>query len=365
VTSLAAGRRVARGQVSAIVVEGFGKRHPAGGSTLQGGNMAVLKSICCMLLAAVLLLASDASQAQNWPNRPVKVVVPFAAAGTTDRLGRLAAEELSKAFKQQFYVENRPGGGGVIGALQVARADPDGYTLMIGGYGPHIFAPATTANLGYDALADFTHIAMIGGESFIIVAHPSLGVKSFAELTELARNRTGPLNMASPGQSTLGALVVEQLIRKPGLLPTLNHVPYRGGGPVMTDLLGNHVSLGCITLSSAIEHIRAGTLVPLALISTERAPALRDLPTIVELGHPDIGGAIWSWLAGPKDLPAAMVAQLNQEVRRSLQAPEIKQRFERDLFLSMDADVPALHAFIAGELKRWTRFFQESGLKPQ
>jgi tripartite-type tricarboxylate transporter receptor subunit TctC len=154
-------------------------------------------------------------------------------------------------------------------------------------------------------------------------------------------------------------------MRKPGLLPNLNHVPYRGGGPVMTDLLGNHVSLGCITLSSAIEHIRAGTLVPLALISTARAPALQDLPTIVELGHPDIGGAIWSWLAGPKDLPAAMVAQINQETRRSLQAPEVKQRFERDLFLSMDADVPALNAFIAGELKRWTRFFQESGLKPQ
>jgi tripartite-type tricarboxylate transporter receptor subunit TctC len=327
--------------------------------------MAGLKPIGCALIATLLMIASQASHAQDWPNRPVKVVVPFAAAGTTDRLGRLAAEELSKTFKQQFYVENRPGGGGVIGALQVARADPDGYTLMIGGYGPHIFAPATSSNLGYDALTDFTHIAMIGGESFIIVAHPALGVKSFADLTALAQTRTGPLNMASPGQATLGALVVEQLIRKPGLLPNLNHVPYRGGGPVMSDLLGNHVSLGCITLSAAIEHIRAGTLVPLALISSERAPALKDVPTIVELGHPDIGGAIWSWLAGPKDLPAAMVAQLNHELRRSLQTPEVKQRFERDLFLSMDADVATLNAFIAGELQRWTKFFRKSGLKPQ
>jgi tripartite-type tricarboxylate transporter receptor subunit TctC len=316
-----------------------------------------------MLLA--VLSAGTVSHAQDWPNRPVKVVVPFAAAGTTDRLGRIAAEELSKTFKQPFYVENRVGGGGVVGAVQVARADPDGYTLMIGGYGPHIFAPATTANLGYDALSDFTHIAMIGGESFIIVAHPALGVKSFADLVQLANGRSGPLNMASPGQSTLGALVVEQLIRKPGLLPNLNHVPYRGGGPVMADLLGNHVSLGCIVLSAAIEHIHAGTLVPLALIATERAQALKELPTIVELGHPDIGGAIWSWLAGPKNLPAPMVARLNQELRRSLQAPELKQRFERDLFLSMAADVPTLNRFIAGELKRWTAFFQDSGLKPQ
>jgi tripartite-type tricarboxylate transporter receptor subunit TctC len=327
--------------------------------------MTGLRSAATALLAVMALLASGASRAQDWPNKPVKVVVPFAAAGTTDRMGRLISEELSKTFKQQFYVENRVGGGGVVGALQVARADPDGYTLMIGGYGPHIFAPATTANLGFDALTDFTHIAMIGGESFIIVAHPALGVKSFADLVQFAKNRSGALNMASPGQSTLGALVVEQLMRKPGLLPNLNHVPYRGGGPVMTDLLGNHVSLGCIVLSAAIEHIHAGTLVPLALVSTERAPALKELPTIVELGHPDIGGAIWSWLAGPKGLPAPMVARLNQEVRRSLQAPELKQRFERDLFLSMDADVPTLNAFIAGELKRWTAFFQESGFKPQ
>jgi tripartite-type tricarboxylate transporter receptor subunit TctC len=315
------------------------------------------------VLAMALPLSNSPSRAQDWPNRPVKVVVPFAAAGTTDRMGRLIADELSKTFKQQFYVENRPGGGGVIAAQQVMRADPDGYTLTIGSYGPHIFAPATTPNLGYDALTDFTHIAMIGGESFIVVAHPALGVKSFAELVQHAKAGTGPLNMASPGQATLGALVVEQLIRKPGLLPGLNHIPYRGGGPVMADLLGNQVPLGCITLSAAIEHIRAGTLVPLALISTERAPALQDLPTIVELGHPDIGGAIWSWLAGPKNLPAPMVEQLNLEVRRSLQAPEIKQRFERDLFLSMDADVPALNAFIAAELKRWTEFFQTSGVK--
>jgi tripartite-type tricarboxylate transporter receptor subunit TctC len=326
--------------------------------------MIRLKLIGCAL-AALVVVASHASHAQEWPNRPVKVVVPFAAAGTTDRMGRLIAEELSKSFKQQFYVENRAGGGGVIGAAQVARADPDGYTLMIGGYGPHIFAPATTANLGYDVLADFTHIAMIGGESFIIVANPALGVTSFAELVQLAKTQTAPLNMGSPGQATLGALVVEQLLRKPGLLPTLNHVPYRGGGPVMTDLLGNHVPLACITLSAAIEHINTGTLVPLALISTERVATLKDLPTIVELGHPDIGGAIWSWLAGPKQLPAAMVTRLNQEVRRSLQTPELKQRFERDLFLSMDTDPAALNAFIAGELKRWTAFFQESGFKPQ
>jgi tripartite-type tricarboxylate transporter receptor subunit TctC len=324
-----------------------------------------LLGVAAALVAASCLCMGPAARAQDWPNRAVKVIVPFAAAGTTDRLGRLIAEELSKTFRQQFYVENRVGGGGVVGAAQVARADADGYTLMIGGYGSHIFGPATLSNIGYDPLSDFTHIAMIGGESFIIVAHPALGVRSFADLTRLAKAHAEPLNMASPGQGTLGAVVVEQLRRKPGLLPSLNHVPYRGGGPVMTDLLGNHVSLACITLSSASEHVQAGTLVPLALISTERVAALKQLPTIVELGHPDIGGAIWSWLAGPRNLPAPMVERLNQEVRRSLGKPELRQRFERDLFLSKDADVAALNAFIAGELRRWTAFFQETGLKPQ
>ena len=133
----------------------------------------------------------------------------------------------------------------------------------------------------------------------------------------------------------------------------------------MTDLIGNHVSLGCITLSAAIEHVRTGTLAPLALIAAERAPALRELPTIVELGHPDIGGAIWSWLAGPKNLPAPMVERLNREVRRSLQGPEIRQRFERDLLLSMDTDAPTLAVFLAAEIKRWTAFFRESGIKMQ
>src|SRR5215831_6668405 len=334
-----------------------------------GGAMIRSRFVVAGVVLGILLAACRIAAAQDWPSRPVKIIVTFAAAGTTDRMGRLVAEELSKTFKQQFYVENRAGGGGVIGAREAARADPDGYTLTIGSYGPHIFAPGYMTGLGYDPLADFSHIAMIGGESFIIVAHPALGVKSFAELVQYAKNldRTpgASLNMASPGQATLGALVIEQLVRKPGLLPNLNHVPYRGGGPVMADLLGNHVPLACITLSAAIEHLRAGTLIPLALISTERMGALPDVPTIVELGHPDIGGAIWSWLAAPKNLSPALVDRLNLEVRRSLKAPEIRERFARDLLLSMDADVPTLNAFIAAELSRWTKFFQETGIKPQ
>ena len=155
----------------------------------------------------------------------------------------------------------------------------------------------------------------------------------------------------------------DPLMRKPGLLPKVNHVPYRGGGPLMTDLLGNHVPFGVLALSNVLEHVRAGTLVPLALISDQRNPAITNLPTFTELGHPDVGGAIWAWIAGPRNLPPPIVDRLNQEVRRWIKRPEVKQQFERDAYLSMDADVPTLTAFVVGELKRWSAFADEAGLK--
>lgn len=327
--------------------------------------MISLKSIGlgAAFIAAVSLPDVPMARAQDWPSRPVKVIVPFAAAGTTDRMGRMVADELSRTFKQQFYIENRIGGGGVIGAREVARADADGYTLMMGTYGSHVFGPATLANIGYDPLADFTHVAMVGGEGYLLVAHSALGVRSFDDLLKLAKGRTEPLNVGSPGQGTLGQLVVEQLKRKPGLLPNLNHVPYRGGGPLMADLIGNHVSLAVTSLSAVLEHVPTGRLVPLVLVSTERVAALKDIPNFTDLGHSDVRGAIWAWVAGPKGLPAPIAARLNQEVRQILKKPEIRQRVEREALLSMDADMATLNAFLADEVKRWDKIIGDAGLK--
>jgi tripartite-type tricarboxylate transporter receptor subunit TctC len=323
-----------------------------------------LLTVGAALLGAVLLVSGHASPAQEWPTKPVKLIVPFAAAGTTDRMARLVAAELSQTFKQQFYVENRVGSGGVVGTAAVARAD-DGHTLLMAGYGGHVFGPATLPHIGYDPIGDFAHIAMVGGESYVLVAHSSLGLKSFDDFLRWAKSRNEPINVGSAGQGSLGHIVVEQMKRKPGLLPNLNHVPYRGGGPLLTDLIGNHVSVAANALSPTLEHIANGTLVPLALISQQRNPVTPDLPTFAELGHPDIGGAIWAWIAGPKSLPAPVVAKLNTEVRRWIASPETKERFRREAFLSMDLDPPALTKFVEGELKRWTAFIQEAGLKTQ
>jgi tripartite-type tricarboxylate transporter receptor subunit TctC len=173
----------------------------------------MLKVIAATLLVAGCL-ASAASRAQDWPNKPVKVVVPFGAGGAADRLGRIAADHLTKAFRQQFYIENRVGAGGAVASTAVARADADGYTLLVGGSGPHIMGPAENPKIGYDPVGDFTHIAMIGGESYALSAQASLGVKSFKELIALSKARAEPINCGTPGAGSLGQLMVETMLLK-------------------------------------------------------------------------------------------------------------------------------------------------------
>ena len=304
---------------------------------------------------------SGSAQAQDWPNRPVKVVVPFGAGGAADRLGRIAADHLTKAFKQQFYIENRVGAGGAVASRDVMRADADGYTLLVGGSGSHIMGPAENRNIGYDAVGDFTHVAMIGGESYALSAQASLGVKSFKELIALSKSRTEPINVGTPGAGSLGQLVIEAMLVKK--TANLNHVPYRGGAPLLTDFFGNHVPTAMTPILPIIQHAAAGTIVPLAVTSSERVAALKDVPTFEELGYPEGSGSIWFWLAGPKSLPAPVVEKLNMEMRKMINAPEMKQQFEKSALLSMDADVPTLTKYVADELKRWTAFVDEKGLK--
>ncbi len=319
--------------------------------------MRIVATLAAAALSTAAAFAwSNAAPAQEWPAKPVRVVVPFPAGGSTDRMTRLVAEELTKVFKQQFVVENRPGAGGAVGATQVARAEPDGYTLMAGGFGPHILGPASGVKVDYDPIADFTHIAMMGGETYIFAAHSALGVKLLADVVRLAGEK--PINFGSPGTGTLGQLMVDQFRLKVGA-NRINHVPYRGGAPLQTDFIGNHVSLATLPIAPMLPHIAAGTIAPLAVSSTERNPALPNVPTLKEAGYPEIGGAIWFWLAGPKNLPPAIVTRVNQEVRRYLATTPVKQIFMRDALMSMDADAAALDRFIVSEIKRWSAIYRQ------
>jgi tripartite-type tricarboxylate transporter receptor subunit TctC len=317
--------------------------------------------LAAIVLAGCAVTAPPSLAQQDWPNRAVKIVVPFGAGGAADRLGRIAADHLSKAFKQQFYIENRVGAGGAVASAAVARADADGYTLLVGGSGPHIMGPAENPNIGYDPVSDFAHIAMIGGESFALSAQASLGVKSFKELIALSKSKAEPINCGSPGAGSLGQLLVEQIrLRK---IANLNHVPYRGGAPLLTDFFGNHISVAATPVLPILQQAEAGAIVPLAVTSTERIAVLKNVPTFAELGYPDMNGAIWFWLAGPKGLPAPIVTRLNEEARRLIAAPETRQLFEKSALLSLDADSPSLTGFIVEEVKRWRAFVEGKGLK--
>jgi tripartite-type tricarboxylate transporter receptor subunit TctC len=310
-------------------------------------------------LCAVASISSSRLEAQEWPSRPVKIVVAFAPGGSADQLGRLFAAELSTAFRQQFYVENKPGNSGSIGSALVARAEPDGYSLLVAGSGPHLTGPAINPNIGYDPLKDFTHIAMMAADSFVLAANPALGVGSVAELVALARQK--PLTSSSPGAGSLGHLILEQFKRRAGV--DIQHIPAPNSG--MLDVLGNHISMSFTTLLTAGEHIRSGGMVALAVTSSERNPAYRTIPTFAEQGYPDVRGETWFWLAGPKNLPPGIVAKLNEAVRGIVRSPKIQAYITQMALTTRDLDPPGVTDFVRQEFAFWAPLAKEVGLRVQ
>ncbi len=313
---------------------------------------------CLAALGLCAALAAPA-HAQEWPAKPVKIVVPFGAGGSSDQLARLLAPELSATFKQQFYIENRAGSAGAVGSAQVARAEPDGYTFVNAGSGPHLTGPAINPNIGYDPLKDFTHIAMEAADSFVFVAGTALGVKSLAELVALAH--TKPLTSASPGPGSLGQLILERFKRRAGI--AIQHVPAPHSG--MNEVLGNHISLTMTTLLTAGAMIKAGKVVPLAVTTPRRHPAYPNIPTFAEQGFPDTRGDTWFWLAGPKNLPADIVLKLNTEIRRINKTPKIRARYDRLALSTLDLDPAQVAKFVADEYAFWAPIAKEAGLRVQ
>jgi tripartite-type tricarboxylate transporter receptor subunit TctC len=315
------------------------------------------RAVAC--LCAIASVSPSQLRAQEWPARPVKIVVAFAPGGSADQLGRLFAAELSTAFRQQFYVENKPGNSGSIGSAQIARAEPDGYSLLVAGSGPHLTGPAINPNIGYDPLRDFTHIAMIAADSFVLAANPKLGANSIADLVKLARSK--PLTSSSPGAGSLGHLILEQFKRSAGV--DIQHVPSPNSG--MLDVLGNHISMSFTTLLTAGEHIRSGGMVGLAVTSSARNPVYRNIPTFAEQGYPDVRGETWFWLAAPKNLPPSIVGKLNQEVRRILTLPKTQAYLEQMALITRDLDPVAVTGFVREEFTYWAPLAKEVGLTVQ
>ena len=241
--------------------------------------------------------------------------MPFAAGGSADTLGRSFGEQMSTALGQQVIIENQGAAGGLVGSATVARAEPDGYTLVVSGIASHVIAPSIQPNAGFDPMKDFTHIAYFGGPPIVMIAHPSLEVKSLKDLLELAKKSKEPLGYVSPGAGTLGNLVAEYWASKEKV--GLEHIPYKGASQALNDLLGGHVKLGSMTFTTAAPQIRAGKVIPLAVSSANRLKEFPDLPTFKELGYPDMVATTWFSLSGPKGMPADVVTKINAAVDKA------------------------------------------------
>jgi tripartite-type tricarboxylate transporter receptor subunit TctC len=305
--------------------------------------------------AIVAALLSGAVAAADWPAKPVRVVVPFAAGGAADAMGRLYTDALSAAFGKQFYIENRVGGGGLVGTEAVARAEPDGLTLMVSGIPTHVLGPAMK-NVGFDSLRDFTHIAYFGGTPNVLVAHPSLGVHTYREFLALARASAG-LEYVSAGFGTMGNWLAEFLASKEKI--KLVHVAYKGGAQALLDLLAGHVKVAMLTWSNVGEQVRAGHLVPLAVTSARPLPYLPDVPTLSELGHPEFVAVTWYSLSGPAGLPAEIVESLNREVAKAMEQPQIKRQIEQDAIEVKPMSPAEVTSFMQDELARWTPMIKQ------
>jgi tripartite-type tricarboxylate transporter receptor subunit TctC len=309
-----------------------------------------MKLVSSILTLTVFLVAGAAATiAADWPATPVRIVSPFAPGGASDTLARLLAEQLGESFGQNFYVENRGGAGGLIGAAAVANAEPDGGTFLISSIGTQVTSPAISPNAGYDPLRNFTHIAYLGGPPNVIVVHPSLGVKSFNQLLAAAKAQT--ISYISPGPGTIGHLVAELLARKEGL--KLTHVSYKGAGQAMTDLVAGHVKLGSVTWTAAVAQIRAGMVLPLAVSSARPMPEFPAVPTMTALGHGDLVATTWFGFSGPAGLPKDIVTRLNAEIVAALDRAAVRSRLEREGIETEKMSPDDFTRFVAGEIAKW------------
>jgi tripartite-type tricarboxylate transporter receptor subunit TctC len=306
----------------------------------------------CFRIAALLaaLVAASAALAQEWPDKPVRIVAPYAPGGSADTLGRLIAQKLSQRLKQNFVVENRPGAGGFLGSETVAKAAPDGYTLLVSGVGSHAIGPAVSA-APYDPVASFTHIALFGGPPIVLAVHPSLGDKGLEDFVATAKARPAGLPYGSPGLGTQGHLIGE-LFRQQSGAP-LVHVPYKGAAPAVADLIANHVPAAFVTFATAQSQVRAGRARALALTAVRRIADAPQVPTFAESGYGELVATTWFGLSGPAGMPPGIVKRLNAAVRASLLEPEVRDRL-RDEGSEPNAPDPAAYTeFIRAEIRRW------------
>ncbi len=309
----------------------------------------------CVLVA---LLPAPGS-AQPYPFKPVKIVVPAQPGGGLDLVGRTVADQLGRAMNQSIIVENSAGGGGAIASQAVARAAPDGYTLMVGYVGTHGTNPAVR-KLPYDAIQDFTAIAMVGGTRNVLVVHPSVPAADLRSFVDYARNNAGKLNYATGGIGLLNHLALEQFRAAAGFDAVYAH--YRGIGPALTDMLGGQIQVLMPGLAAALPHIRAGKIRPLAVTGFERHPLIPGVPTFEESGFKGFDGVQWYGIVGPAKLPEEITKRLNAEINKALASPALRQRLSGEAIDPMPMTPEQFASFIRADIARWSALARERGI---
>jgi tripartite-type tricarboxylate transporter receptor subunit TctC len=308
------------------------------------------------------VLAAGRASAQTYPNRPVKIVIPFAPGGPTEFILRLIADRLTTALGQAFIIENRPGGvGGTVGAKSVAVAEPDGYTLLFSSPGPLVTAAAIYKNLDYDPIKSFAPIAMVIYAPQMLAVHPSMPVNSLPELVAHAKANPGKVAFGSSGHGTQPHLLGEMLKVMAGV--DIVHVPYRGAGRSVTDVVAGQVQMIFETTAILLPHIESGKLRALAVAAEARSPLLPGVPTTAENGYPKLTASFWSGVLAPAGTPPAIVAKLNGAINEILKSKEAQDGLAR---LSAEARIGSpqdFAAFIASETPRWAAIANETGVK--
>lgn len=314
-----------------------------------------------LVVALWLSLATVAAPAQtDWPTKPVRIVVGFAPGGTTDISARIVAEQLSKAFSQTFFVENRAGASGIIGATEVARGAPDGHTFLMGNAGTQAINQFLYSKLPYNSQKDFAPVSLVVRVPLVLVVHPSLGVRSLRELIDRAKAKPGSINYGTPGAASPGHLSTEllKMLAKIDLV----HVPYKGSGPMLQDLLAGQVQMTIDLLPPALPHIRSGRLLALGVTSSTPLSELPNVPTIASV-IPGFESEGWYALMAPAGTPQPIVTKLSAELDKILHRPEVVERL-RQLGAEPVGGAPAeLAAFIASETAKWREVVKVSGAK--
>ena len=313
-----------------------------------------------LFLLTFFAVFSMTAGAQNYPTKTVRLVVPFAAGGSTDIMGRLVAQKLSAAWGQQVVVDNRAGGSTVIGTDIVAKSAPDGHTLLVTP-APFTIVPSLLKKLPYDPAKDFEPITLVNTTPLVVIVHPGVPAKNIKELIALAKAKPGVLNFGSSGSGGSNHLAGELFNAMANV--KITHVPYKGNGPAMTDLLGGHIDMAYNGLTSALQHIKSGKLRCLAVTSLKRTAALPDMPTLDEQGLKGFQAIAWNGLTGPAGMPKAAVAKIADDVARIMKSAELAEYLKKEGSDPVGSTTAEYTSFLRGEIAKWKKVIERAGIK--